>query len=510
MSFAPYAVLWVALVVVSALLLPASRRHRSGLVLSFGMPIAALMAGLFLRPDAEAPAWSFAGRQWASTGTAYGLTGVLLLLLPAGVARRYLGPVSDGGHEENEPALLFALTAASLPALWAADDRSRVLGLALFAVVWAASAYLLRMNEADASPAWATPAARAAGAVFCLWAAAALPAWSTPLRLLASAVLLGVWPFVPRPGSNGATPLGLVGDGVAVALGAAVAASTLRFDAPSGALVAAATAVGLLSMLIGLSWAWQPAPERTASALRPALGGLALAAAVWLGSAALVSAARLAIFAPAALMLAAGIGARERANLPEAGAPARRRFSPHLVAVVVVVMAVAGLPLTVGFDIFPRLYGAWLDAGGWILLLLAVLLLSFWTVAIIQSGRKAARGEAADRAAWLRSAALLLPLLGLVSVRRPTADVAPLVWIALAVPLIVGLISARFVPASDNVGGLLREAIAPPEPARRLAALVERAGQTARDALADALAILEGEYGLLWLLGILLLLLWVA
>jgi len=44
----------------------------------------------------------------------------------------------------------------------------------------------------------------------------------------------------------------------------------------------------------------------------------------------------------------------------------------------------------------------------------------------------------------------------------------------------------------------------------RLAGGVRRVGQMASDALADALAILEGEYGLLWLLGILLLLLWVA
>ena len=505
MSFAPYAVLWVALVAVSALLIPAARRPRLGLVLSFGLPIAALLAGSFLRPDAVAPAWGFAGRQWAITGTAYTLTGAALLLLPAAVGQHYLR-TRTGKHESRQLPLLFALTAASLPALWAADDRTRVLGLALFAAAWVISVYLLQVDEAVAPPTWATPAARAAGAVFCLWAAAALPAWRVPLSLLASAVLLGVWPFASRSTQPGAS--GLLGEGMAVILGAAIAASALQSDVPSGVLVAVATAVGLMSMVAGLFQAWQSDPGQMANALRPALGGLALTAAVWLDPAALVSAARLAVFAPAVLIVATQLGAYG-SNAPDDGVTARR-ISPQWMAALIVLLALMGLPFTVGFDVLPPLYGAWLDAGGWALLLLTALLLTFWAVAMIRSGREAMRGEAVGRAVWLRSVVLLPPLLGLISLRLPATDVMPPVWIALVAPLVVGLVLARFTPGLDNVGGLLREAVALPEPAHRLAGRARRAGQATIDALADALAILEGEYGLLWLLGILLLLLWVA
>jgi len=88
--------------------------------------------------------------------------------------------------------------------------------------------------------------------------------------------------------------------------------------------------------------------------------------------------------------------------------------------------------------------------------------------------------------------------------------ITPLVWVFLGAPLVAGVILQRFVPGLDGLGSLLREAAALPQPVVRLAGGVRRVGQMASDALADALAILEGEYGLLWLLGILLLLLWVA
>ncbi len=505
MSFAPYAVLWVALVAVSVLLIPAARRPRPGLILSFGLPVAALLAGLFLRPDAVAPAWGFAGRQWAITGTAYGLTGAALLLLLVAVGQHYL-QTRAGKHETRQLPLLFALTAASLPALWAADGRTRVLGLALFTAVWVVSIYLLQIDQGVAPFRWATPATRAAWAVFCLWVAAALPAWRVPLSLFASAVLLGIWPLATR--SARAEAIDLLGEGMIVVLGAAIAASALQSDVPSGVLVAVATAVGLMSMVAGLFHAWQSAPRQMASAIRPALGGLALTAAVWIGPTALVPAARLVVFAPAMLIVAAQLGAREL-DASVDGLVARRS-SPKMVAVLIVLLALTGLPLTVGFDVLSPLYGAWLGAGGWALLLLTALLLSFWVVAMVQSGRAAMRGEAAGRTAWLRSAALLPPLLGLISLRLPATDVMPLICVALAAPLVTGLVLARFMPGLDSVGDLLREAVALPEPVHRLAAYVRRAGQTALDALTDALAILEGEYGLLWLLGILLLLLWVA
>jgi hypothetical protein len=509
MSFAPYVVLWVALVAASALMVPAMRRPRLGLILSFGLPIAALLVGLLLRPDTELPAWSFGGRQWAITETAYGLTGASLLLLLAGVARCYLIPAPNGKNHWREPALLFALAAASLPALWAADDRTRALGLALFAVVWVASSHFLNGGGATGQS-WLSPATRAAGALLCLWAAAALPAWRAPLGLLASAVLLGVWPFAIRSAGAGAGAVDLLGEGIAVAFGAVIATSTLQSVVPSGAVIAAATAAGLLSLVVGLSQAWQPALERVASALRLALGGLALTAAVWVGEETLVPAARLAMFAPTALLVAIALSVRQRVDTAEADPTALSRISPLWLAVAIVLLGVAGLPLTVGFGVLPPLYGSWQQAGGWVLLLLVVVLLSLWLAALIQSGRVMAGGHAADRAAWIRALALAPPLVGLISIRPTMLGITPLVWVFLGAPLVAGVILQRFVPGLDGLGSLLREAAALPQPAVRLAGGVRRVGQMASDALADALAILEGEYGLLWLLGILLLLLWFA
>ncbi|HMT22066.1 MAG TPA: hypothetical protein PKE20_12620, partial [Promineifilum sp.] len=241
-----------------------------------------------------------------------------------------------------------------------------------------------------------------------------------------------------------AEAIDLLGEGMIVVLGAAIAASALQSDVPSGVLVAVATAVGLMSMVAGLFHALQSAPRQMASAIRPALGGLALTAAVWIGPTALVPAARLVVFAPAMLIVAAQLGAREL-DASVDGLVARRS-SPKMVAVLIVLLALTGLPLTVGFDVLSSLYGAWLGAGGWALLLLTALLLSFWVVAMVQSGRAAMRGEAAGRTAWLRSAALLPPLLGLISLRLPATDVMPLICVALAAPLVTGLVLARFMP----------------------------------------------------------------
>lgn len=507
MSFAPYVVLWVALVAASALLVPASRRPPLGLILSFGLPIAALLVGLLLRPDTEPAAWSFGGRQWAITETAYGLTGASLLLLLAGVARCHLIPAPEGPNNKQEPAFLFALTAASFPALWAADERTRALGLALFALVWVASSHFL-YGRGTAGQSWLSPATRAAGALFCLWAAVALPAWRAPLGLLASAVLLGVWPFATRFAGAGAVDL--LGEGIVIALGATIGASTLQSVGLSGAVVAAATAAGLLSVVIGLSQAWQPAQERAMSALRPALGGLALTAAIWVGVAALVPAARLAMFAPTALLVAIAPGLRQQVGETEGAATTVSRISPLWLAVAIVLLGVAGLPLTVGFGVLPPLYGAWQQAGGWVLLLLAVVLLSLWLAALIQSGRRITRSHAADRATWLQALALAPPLVGLISIRPTMAGITPLVWVFLGAPLVAGVILQRFAPNLDGMGSLLHEAAVLPPRAARLVGSVRRLGQLVSDALADALAILEGAYGLLWLLGILLLLLWVA
>ena len=121
-------------------------------------------------------------------------------------------------------------------------------------------------------------------------------------------------------------------------------------------------------------------------------GLLVLVAGVWAGEAALLPAARLAVFAPAVLWLLA----------PIASSPLARRL-PRLLPPVLAYLALAGLPLTVGFGVLSRLYATWLP-GGWVLLVVVAALLSVWLAVVYQSGRATAveAGPAAgDRTLWL-------------------------------------------------------------------------------------------------------------
>jgi hypothetical protein len=79
----------------------------------------------------------------------------------------------------------------------------------------------------------------------------------------------------------------------------------------------------------------------------------------------------------------------------------------------------------------------------------------------------------------------------------------------LTLPPLVGFGIGRFLPAPGASDTLWHESLAVPG----MDVLGARARQLSRavaDATADALAIQAGEYGLLWLLGLVLLLLWIA
>jgi hypothetical protein len=204
-------------------------------------------------------------------------------------------------------------------------------------------------------------------------------------------------------------------------------------------------------------------------------------------------------------------GGREGPLAPAGVAGARqRRFAPQAIPSIAAYAAVGGAPLTVGFVVLSRLYEDWQFSGGYVLLVVIVVAMSLWLAAIYRSGRRAAgAGMASDRTQWLRGLAILVPVLALLS---PTFD-APdgvLVWIALTIPLVAGIALGQFVPGLDDLDELLRESAQVRLPAERFAPRLRSAAQAAAGAITEALAILDGGYGLLWLLGLLLLLLWVA
>lgn len=500
MSFAPYAVLWVILVAAAGLCLIAGRRTLIHLAASLLAPLLAFVLWFAFRPGAAAPAATLAGRPWVVGQTAWGLTGVVLLLLLSAVVFAFLG---DDGPERagTRPAWLLGLAAAALPVVWAADDRSRILALAFFGLVWfAAHMSTGRINGDDARPmVWPLVA------LFPLWLASAWPAARPLLSLAAAALLLGVWPFGgPRRGAAGDAPLNLLADGLPVVAGSAVMAAGLGAGVPTGLEIAFATALAFFSLVAGLARVWRFSFDSLVKALGPALAGMTLMAAVWVGDGAMLQAARLAVFAPAVLVIVANLFPRRSPD-----DAARSRLSPGMVGSAVVFAAVAGLPLTAGFVALAALYGAWLASGGWVLALVLVLLLSLWLAAVYLTIRQAAAGFASGRDAWLRGGALLLPALGLLQFNAAAFGAGPLVWVAIALPPVAGLLLGRFVPGLGALDDLLRESIPAALPSSEWPDRLRRVGQATADAIADAIAILEGEFGLLWLVGLIALLLWI-
>lgn len=185
-------------------------------------------------------------------------------------------------------------------------------------------------------------------------------------------------------------------------------------------------------------------------------------------------------------------------------------MSPGLIAIIAVLAAVVGLPLTAGWETLASLYEAWRAAGGWILLLVSLVLMTLWAATLYQLSRSLTRAGTSPRALWFRALAFAPPIIGLLSLDFAAANTGLITWAALFVPAVAGLLLGHFAPPVETVGDLFGEAVRLPQSAATLAPRLRRAGRAATDALADALAILEGDNGLLWLLGLLLLLIWIA
>lgn len=471
----------------SAVGAPVGSFGRSSLLpaVAAAVPLLALLVWFVLRSGADAASWS--------------LTGVVLWLLVVAVARMIIGRSADT-FPAAPLARSFALAAAALPALWAGDDRARVGAVALFAVVWLFVTW--RAGNDDLG----RPAAVLLAAMLLVWAASVGGAWSA-LFALGAATLLSVWPpgggMPSRPTRLVTVSAELMTAGLPVVMAAAIFVPVVRGGALSPVVTAAATAVGLLALLAGLARLGERAPGGLAQALAPALGGLALVTGVWGGEAALLSAVRLAVFAPALLSL-----------LPVTATATLPGRLPRLLPLGIIYLALAGLPPTAGFGALSRLYAAWLP-GGVVLLIVMAALLSLWLAIVYQAARPDdADAPVAGRALWLGALPAALAALALVQIAPSPLAVSPLVWVALALPALAGMALGHFVPGLSALGNLLRESVAPAAVAERALARfgppARRVGATVAAALADAATILEGENGLLFLLALLLLLFWIG
>ncbi len=461
----------------SAVGAPVASFGRSPLLpaVAVAVPLLALLVWFVLRSGADA--WT--------------LSGIVLWLLVVAVAQMLIGRSADTSPAAPLAAA-FALAAAALPALWAGDDRTRVGAVALFAVVW----LLVAWRAGNGVSGW--PAAVLLVVVLLLWAASVGGAWAA-LFALGAATLLSFWPL---GGGMASRPTRLMA-GLPVVMAAALFVPVVRGGALSPGVTAAATAAGLLALLAGLARLGERDPAGLARALALALGGLALVAGVWGGEAALLSAVRLAVFAPAVVSL-----------LPVTATATLPGRLPRLLPLGLVYLALAGLPPTAGFGVLSRLYAAWLP-GGVVLLVVAAALLSLWLAVVYQAARPGDAGApAGGRALWLGALPAVLAALALIQIAPSLLAVSPLVWVALALPALAGVALGRFVPGLGALGGLLRESVAPAAVGERVVARVgppaRRVGVSVAAALADAAAILEGENGLLFLLALLLLLFWIG
>lgn len=506
MSFAPFAAIWVLLLFAAGVALIARRRPKIAIAATtISIILAAALWALFL-PETIAPSLSLAGRQWAVGEAAWHLTGIILLLCAAVVVR---AAVDADSRHPRAMAIALGLSAATLPVVWAADDRTRLMGMALFAAAWAILFILISPTDSDSPRFTWRSGGLPLAALFLLWAAIAVPGGRAVFGVAAAALLIVAGAAADSRAKFGADGTALHGFPVVVA--AALLGGILGTGSISLSGVMLGTVMGLTALLLGLAWVWDR-PTSLASALALSLGGVVLIAAAWAGQSALLAAARLAIFAPL-LIATAWSGARQTLSSDVASDPnheSRRGLSPQLFALLVAYLAVAGLPLMVGFGALAPIYESWSGAAGWVLLLVTSALLSLWLAAIYQAGRATMRAATVDPATWLRGLTLIPPVIGLISLDLTGLDAGVMTWAAIAIPVVAGVALGHFVPDMNAFGGLLREAAALPQPLVNAATRVRGASRFAADALADALAILEGENGLIWLLGLLLLIIWIT
>jgi hypothetical protein len=397
--------------------------------------------------------------------------------------------------------------------VWSADDRTRLLSLALFLCFWAVAVWLARSPEETATGDIMRSLLWPGMGLLLIWLAGITPARMV-FATLAAAIYLGVWPL-----DNWRMAGQQVDEGFSAVLGVfplvvggAVLSSVTDAAVALPLVIAIATALGLLSLVVGLLRAWGQTPEGVGRALGMGLAGLVLTTAVWVGEDALVSAVRLAAFAPIVLAMLTPVLRDQPQPLPDSTRATRPRIVPDLIFLAVVYLAVAGAPLTVGFVAFSHLYNAWQFSGGYVLLGVMVVIMSLWLAVVYLTGRNflSSSNLAIGRAQWLRVLVLLVPVVGLASPAFNAPADGAIIWVALALPLAAGVLLGQFVPGLDGLGGLLRESTDVRLPSGGTVSRLRDAGHATAEAIADALAILDGEYGLLWLLALLILLLWIA
>jgi hypothetical protein len=219
-----------------------------------------------------------------------------------------------------------------------------------------------------------------------------------------------------------------------------------------------------------------------------------------------VAEARALILAIGVILLAARHGQGQIAGWAYAGA-------------LIAVLSLAGAPLTVGFAGRGSLYASWLQSSRFVFVLVAAVI----HVALVAAGLRIIRhlaplprtvnglggvarpaGHTVSRlSAGLAAVLWILPAGFLLAWRPLRADLGIGVWLALLLPLALGLLMNRFVGENEAIA---REAAAVWStgvarlPIQPVLTASKRALTALSRAIREAGRLLEGEGGMLWLL----------
>lgn len=447
---------------------------------------------------------------WRVDEVAWQLTGVVLLLPLAALLATSSRPQTFPSSNWPPGIYLLVLTAATLVTIWSDSPAGRLASWMLLAVVWTATLWLAGAARAEVAP-WLFRAGWMLLGLFALWLGSAgdpgtalSPANTdstvrTITLLLAAILQMGVWPLSAwRPAGNlGVTP--------------AVAAMIYLFPTVAGSALLARlvannpvsmnyalllTALALLGFLRGLrlAWAYLQEPVALAAALALVQSSIILMAGIWAGPAAVIAEVRVLLLAVGMLFLMGG----QRLT--------RARWW-RAVGAVIVLAALAGLPLTAGFAGRAALYDAWLANGRFILVLVAALLHVPLTAAVLlllwrlrETSRPVASEEVTSTgSALVGEGALILPALGLLSLAG-MSQASLVSWLAVGGAAVAGFFLHRYVGEVREARAALRQAFTLNLPLQAAVTKARWMGRGIRTAVGEAVLILEGEGGLLWLL----------
>lgn len=448
---------------------------------------------------------------WSGQGDAISwlLSGILLLL--AIVATLILLPqtVANSTNRWRSITPIWLLTIAALPAIWADSPRSLLTGWTVLTAVYILLSFFTQKQNQFPTVGWFT-----AVYTLLLGAAAIAPAdagWkltaypqAMALLFMAAFIQIGSWPA--QRWVHQASSMGWVQTAVSALAGGMILIRLAGTTIPYSALF---TLLAAISLLYGVYRLWLPSVTAKREGVLLIAAGMLGQTAVWGMDIAVLSELRLLIFATPLLIMA----------LQQPPTGKWRKLPPLLAA-----GAFIGLPLTAGFTGHTALYGGLIANGNFILVatttLLQMIVLATLLTAVLRPqtaqfslpSTSDSRSVSENSAIGLQDIASGLLVAGLLSFQvNRWLDAGAASWLILLVSFVGGGALYYYMGTQPawltELPSTIAEAFAPTETMVRGVRGGRWVLTAVYNAINDAINILEGENGLVWLLAIGLLIL---